>query len=160
MKSYCLIIMKPDALERGLVEDILQRFKNKGFSIEIFGYKQVDQNLIFRHYSHVVEKLGKPFKKMAVKSFVGKGMIPIILSQEGEEAINNARALIGPTDPAIALSRTIRGDYGLDSMEKANSENRCVNNLIHGSDSQESFLEELTLWFNPETNEKYSGHIK
>ena len=160
MKSYCLIIMKPDALERGLVEDILQRFKNSDFSIEIFGYKQVDESLILRHYHQVIEKLGNSFKSMAVNSFVGKGMIPIILSQEGEEAIANARALIGPTDPSIALARTIRGDYGLDSMEKANQQNRFVNNLIHGSDSLESFLEELALWFNPETYEKYSGLVK
>jgi len=157
MKSYCLIIMKPDALDRGLVEDILQRFKNKGFSIEILGYKQVDENLIFKHYYHVIEKMGKDFKKMAVKSFVGKGMIPIILSQDGEEAIANARALIGPTDPSIALARTIRGDYGLDSMEMATHEKRCCDNLIHGSDSPESYLEELALWFNPETYENYSN---
>jgi len=104
--------------------------------------------------------LGNSFKSMAVNSFVGKGMIPIILSQEGEEAIANARALIGPTDPSIALARTIRGDYGLDSMEKANQQNRFVNNLIHGSDSLESFLEELALWFNPETYEKYSVLVK
>lgn len=160
MKSYCLIIMKPDALDRGLVEDILQRFKNKGFSIEILGYKEVDENLIFKHYYRVIEKMGKPFKKMAVKSFVGKGMIPIILSQDGEEAIANARALIGPTDPSIALSRTIRGDYGLDSMEMANLEKRCCDNLIHGSDSHESYLEELALWFNPETYENYSVLVK
>jgi len=145
--------MKPDALERELVEEIIRRFKNNGFTIEMLGYKLVTENLILKHYAHVVEKLGVPFKKMAIKSFVGKGMLPIILSQMGDDAIANARLLIGATDPSAASLGTIRGDYGSDSMEMANQEERCCNNLIHASDAQESFLEELSLWFSPETYE-------
>jgi len=151
MKSYCLIIMKPDALERELVEEIIQRFKKNGFAIEMLGYKVVTESLILKHYAHVVKKLGEPFEKMAIKSFVGKGMLPIILSQKGDDAIANARLLIGATDPSTASAGTIRGDYGSDSMEMANQEERCCNNLIHASDAQESFLEELDLWFSPET---------
>lgn len=160
MKSYCLIIMKPDALERGLVEDITRRFINNRFKIEMVGFKLVDAPLILKHYAHVVEKLGKPFEKMAIKSLVGKNMMPIILSQEGTAAIKNARTLIGPTDPSKAPQGTIRGNYGLDSMEMANRENRCCNNLIHGSDSPEAFLEELVLWFNPETSDAFKSPVE
>lgn len=133
------------------------RFISNGFSIEMLGFKQVDETLILKHYTDVVKKMGEVFKNMAIKSFVGKSMIPMILSQEGEEAIANARALIGTTDPSKSLSGTIRGDFGIDSMRKANLENRCCDNLIHGCDSQESFLEELSLWFNPETYKNFSG---
>jgi len=147
--------MKPDALERELVEEIIQRFTNNEFIIEMVSYKEVNENLILHHYTHVINKLGEPFKRMAIKSFVGKAMIPIILSQNGNDAIANSRLLIGATDPSVALLGTIRGDYGEDSMKIANQEDRCCNNLIHASDSHESFLEELALWFSPKTHENY-----
>ena len=87
MKTYALIIMKPDALEAELVEPTIRRFIEEGFQIEMMGFKRADENLILTHYAHVVEKLGESFKKMAIMAFVGKPMIPIILSQVGENAI-------------------------------------------------------------------------
>jgi len=156
MKSYALIIMKPDALKSKLIETIMQRFIDEEFQIAMVGFKQVDQELILTHYAHVVDKFGESFRQMVIAGFVGKNMMPIILSQDGEKAIDNARALTGATDPSLSPKGTIRGDYGIDSMEAANRENRCCDNLIHCSDSQQSFLTELKLWFNPKTYKTYA----
>lgn len=159
MKTYALIIMKPDALEAELVEPTIRRFIEEGFQIEMMGFKRADENLILTHYAHVVEKLGESFKKMAIMAFVGKPMIPIILSQVGENAIANARELTGATDPSKARPGTIRGDLGTDSFESADQEERCCYNLIHCSDSNESLLSELKLWFEPETYEVFAPLI-
>jgi nucleoside-diphosphate kinase len=150
MKNYALIIMKPDALERGLVETIVKRFVDQAFQIEMVGYKTVETELILTHYAEVIEKLGDWFKEMVIRDFVGKGMIPIILSQDSEAAIANARALTGATDPASATKGTIRGDYGQDSLEAANAEGRSCFNLIHCSDSMAAFESEVKLWFDAE----------
>ncbi len=159
MKTYALIIMKPDALEAELVEPIIQRFIEKGFLIEMIGFKSADEKSILTHYAHVVEKLGESFKKMAIAAFVGKPMVPIILSQDGENAIANSRELTGATDPTKAVPGTIRGDLGTDSFENADREGRCYYNLIHCSDSIESLLIEMKLWFGPETYEIFAPMI-
>lgn len=148
--------MKPDALASELVETIVQRFLDDAFQIEMIGFKQVDQKLILEHYAHVVKKLGESFKKMVIADFVGKSMMPIILSQSGTDAIVNSRILTGTTDPSSSPPGTIRGDYGTDSMEAADREERCCNNIIHCSDSKESYLTELRLWFNPTTVQEFS----
>ncbi|MDI3535590.1 MAG: nucleoside-diphosphate kinase [Eubacteriaceae bacterium] len=151
MDTYALIIMKPDALERELVEKILSRFIEKGFKIELVGYKKVTEGLILAHYSEVIEKLGDWFRELIIKDFVGKDMIPVILSQDGINAVENARFLTGATDPIKADKGTIRGDFGIDSMEAANHENRSCFNLIHCSDSIETFVSECKLWFDDQT---------
>lgn len=150
MKDYALIIMKPDALKAELVEAIIQRFIQENYKIEMIGYKEVTADLILNHYADVIEKLGDGFKDIVIKDFVGYGMIPIILSLDGENAIAKARELTGATDPAAAASGTIRGDLSNDSMEAANCEHRSCYNLVHCSDSKESFDKELKLWFNLE----------
>lgn len=160
MKSYVLIIMKPDALETELVEPIIKRFIERDFRIEMIGFKSVNDDLILTHYAHVVEKLGESFKKMAVTAFAGKTMIPIILSQNGENAIGNARELTGATDPARAEPGTIRGDLGTDSFDNADREVRCCNNLIHCSDSSQDLLTELKLWFGPETFQLFAPLVQ
>lgn len=150
MKDYALIIMKPDAIKAELVEIIIQRFIQNNYKIEMVGYKEVASDLILNHYADVIEKLGDWFKDIVIKDFVGYGMIPIILSLEGNNAIAKARELTGATDPAAAASGTIRGDLSKDSMEAANREHRSCYNLLHCSDSKKSFMTELKLWFEPE----------
>lgn len=151
MKSYAFIIMKPDALDRELVETITHRFKIDGFEIERIGYRNVDEKLILEHYAEVIERFGESFKEALIRTYVGKGMLPILLSQKGHEAISNSRTLTGSTDPSSALTGTIRGDYGVDTMEAANNENRCCNNLLHCSDSLLSLTKETKLWFGEES---------
>ncbi|WKY45874.1 nucleoside-diphosphate kinase [Eubacteriaceae bacterium ES2] len=155
MATYALIIMKPDALERELTETIISRFIDKGFKIELVGFKRVTEELILEHYSEVIEKLGDWFKTLIIEDFVGKAMIPVILSQNGMQAIENARILTGATDPAKADKGTIRGDLGIDSMEMANRESRSCFNLIHCSDSKETFVNECKLWFDNQIIERF-----
>lgn len=155
MKEFVLIIMKPDALERGLVEKIVKRFVGAGFTIEMVGFKLVEKTLILTHYDDVIKKLGGWFEEMVTRDYVGKGMIPIILSLTTEDVIAKARALTGATDPLLAETGTIRGDFGQDSMEAANREKRSCFNLIHCSDSLAAFEKELKLWFDPEVANHY-----
>ncbi len=151
MKSKVLIIMKPDALERGVVAEILKRFIDNQFKIEMISYQDVNETIILRHYAEVIEKLGPSFAEIMKNDYVGKSMIPIILSQDGSEAIKNARQLTGATDPSQALAGTIRGDLGLDSLEEANRKQRSCQNLIHCCDSEESLKREMAIWFDDKT---------
>lgn len=155
MKSYAFIIMKPDALAAELVETIICRFKDHNFQVELVGFKKADETLISQHYEEVIEKLGPTFKKSIISDLLNKGVIPMILSQDGPDAISNARILTGATDPCKAFPGTIRGDYGKDSMEEANRHGRNCHNLVHCSDSNESFMKEIKLWFSDVTHEAY-----
>lgn len=147
MQSYCFIIFKPDALERHLVGPILKDFKEGGFIIELFDLREVTSELILKHYEEVIQKLGEDFKKQVLDYFVGKTMIPVIIAQEGPDAIANARKLVGNTDPSKAGEDTIRGYYGVDSLAAADAEGRIAKNLIHCCDSEGAFKRESRLWF-------------
>jgi nucleoside-diphosphate kinase len=144
---YSFIMLKPDALERQLALTIIQRLKVKDIAIEIFDYRLVSEDLIFQHYSDVIAKFGDAFKEMATNAFVGKYVIPMIISSSDENIISIVRKTVGATDPFKAAPGTIRGDLGNDNMESATLEVRCCANLIHASDSYESYLSEAKLWF-------------
>ena len=146
MKYYSFIILKPDALERNLVEEIIERFKQNDYSIEMIGYKRISEELIYKHYHEAIERFGDIMKEKAKIAFVNKYAIPIVISHEDENIIANARSFIGATDPFKAEKGTIRGDLGTDSLDKAMAEGRFCENLIHASDSKSSFKDEVTLW--------------
>lgn len=152
---YSFIMLKPDALERQLVLEILEWLKATGITIETLDYRLVSEELIFKHYEQVIVNLGESFKEKAMKSFVGKYVLPIIVSSRDENIIANIRKEIGATDPEKAAAGTIRGELGIDSMAKAALENRCCDNLIHASDSCEAYLAESELWFGKDISKKY-----
>ena len=156
MKTYCLILLKPDALERGLAERILDRFLDAGLAIEAVGFRTVDRSLILAHYADAIRRVGPELEERVVNSYIGRHMIPIVLGLPGEGAIALARSLLGATDPSRAEKGTIRGDYGLDSIESAMAQNRVCENLVHCSDSEASFHSELALWFEPETYRRFA----
>ncbi|OGO79337.1 MAG: hypothetical protein A2Y23_00940 [Clostridiales bacterium GWB2_37_7] len=153
---YSFIMLKPDALERQLVLEIIERLKTNDIAIEILDYRLVNKELIFKHYAHVINEMGEVFKEMAAKAFVGKYVIPMIISSRDENIIANVRKAIGATDPSKAALGTIRSDLGNDSMEKAKLEHRSCENLIHASDSYESYLTESELWFGRDISQKYT----
>ena len=127
-----LLIVKPDAVRRGLVGEILRRVESKGLRIEEMRTMQIDRSLAERHYE---EHTDKPFFGELVE-FITSG--PVIVARlRGEQAVGVLRALMGPTDPAAAPPGTIRGDFGTVITE----------NLVHGSDSPESAERELSLFF-------------
>jgi nucleoside-diphosphate kinase len=127
-----LVIVKPDAVRRGLVGEILSRLERKGLRIEEMRMMRIDRDLADRHYE---EHRDKPFFA-ELTDFITSGDV-VVARVSGEQAIGVVRAVMGPTDPAEAPQGTIRGDYGLVITE----------NLVHGSDSPESAKRELDLFF-------------
>jgi len=132
MTQRTLLLLKPDAVRRGLVGEILGRFEAKGLSLVTLEMCTIDQAMADEHYA---EHVGKDFYP-PLRDFVTSGpMVAAIL--EGDEAVAIVRALNGATDGRKAAPGTIRGDLSLSNRE----------NLVHGSDSPESAEREIKLWF-------------
>jgi len=127
-----LVLCKPDAVERGLVGEVVGRLERKGFRLVAMELRTLDEATAKQHYA---EHEGKPFFGDLV-SFITSGPL-VALCVEGPDAVGAVRTLMGPTNPITAPPGSIRGDYGLE-IEK---------NLVHGSDSNESAARELALFF-------------
>jgi nucleoside-diphosphate kinase len=127
-----LVLVKPDAMARGLAGDIVGRFERRGLVLRAARLVQVDRELAERHYAEHAEK---PFFGELVE-FITSGPT-LALALEGEAAIPVVRTTIGATNPAEAAPGTIRGDLALAMPD----------NLVHGSDAPESARRELELWF-------------
>lgn len=141
------VFLKPDALERKLKGNILQLIEDAGFKVESTKEVEVSKARILTHYDEVIHRLkSQNFVESILNEFVGKTVECMLLSHEGE-AIHRMRELLGATNPALAGANTIRGRYGNDSYDKANAEGRMIQNLMHASDSQETFERERALWF-------------
>ena len=132
VEQSTLLIIKPDAVQRDLVDEIIARVKGKGLRIDSRRRMRIDPNLAERHYA---EHKDKPFFAELV-DFIGSGDV-IVAKVTGPEAISVLRTLMGATDPAKADPGTLRGDYGKEITQ----------NLVHGSDSPESARRELDLFF-------------
>jgi nucleoside-diphosphate kinase len=127
-----LLIVKPDAVRRGLIGEVLRRVEAKGLLIDDMRLMRIDRELAERHYAEHGER---PFFGELV-DFITGGEV-VVARLRGERAIEVLRTLMGPTDPAGAPPGTIRGDFGTIITE----------NLVHGSDSPESAERELALFF-------------
>ncbi len=127
-----LVIVKPDAVRRGLIGEIISRIERKRLEVVSLKSVRIDEDLASRHYE---EHRGKPFYDDLV-SFITSGM-SVVMAVRGRKAISVVRSLMGSTDPAQAAPGTIRGDFGIEITE----------NLVHGSDSPESAARELALFF-------------
>jgi len=148
MKQSTFIMFKPDTIERHIENELINFFLEKGYQIERNKELIVDEKLILKHYKDVILSVNKDYFKNAVLSaFLGKKVMAFEISKDSDDVIHEVREFIGATDPAKALPSSIRGRFGVDTMEKAVIEKRMVNNLIHASDSIESVERELKLWF-------------
>ncbi|PKM66574.1 MAG: nucleoside-diphosphate kinase [Firmicutes bacterium HGW-Firmicutes-19] len=148
MKESTFIILKPDALKRGLKEEILSYFKERDFHIVRENLVTVDEEKILSHYQEVIERIGsEDFRQAVLREFVNEVVHIVEIASEKSDVVAWVRDLIGSTDPAVARPDTIRGLFGEDSLSKARSENRMLRNLIHASDSDENVKKELVLWF-------------
>ena len=127
-----LVLLKPDAVQRGICGELITRFERRGFRIRGATYLKVSRNLASRHYA---EHKGKPFYGELV-SFITSGPT-LALAIEGESAISVVRTMMGATNPLDSAPGTIRGDYALELPE----------NVVHGSDSRASAKRELALFF-------------
>lgn len=150
MMERTLVLLKPDAVQRSLVGEILTRFEKVG--VKIVGMKMVwvDEKFSKLHYS---DHVSKPFYK-GLEEFIVQGpLIAVVL--EGVSAIETIRKLVGSTEPKKAAPGTIRGDYAHHSYEYADNKKIAIKNLIHASDSVESAKKEVSLWFKPEELHTY-----
>ncbi len=129
-----LVLIKPDALQRGLAGEIISRLERRGLKIVGLKLIHMDQALARRHYA-IHE--GKPFFSKLVDYITSAPLIAAVF--EGPGAIEVVRRAMGETDPLRAAPGTIRGDLALD----------IGYNLIHGSDSRETAAREITLFFSP-----------
>jgi nucleoside-diphosphate kinase len=127
-----LVLVKPDAIERKLAGEILARFERRG--LEIVGAKlvRVSRELAEKHYA---EHTAKPFFSELVEFITSAPTLALVL--EGESAIGVVRTTMGTTNPVDSAPGTVRGDFAL----------AMPNNLVHGSDSEESAAREISLWF-------------
>jgi nucleoside-diphosphate kinase len=130
--SRSLVLIKPDAVRRGLVGEILGRFERKGLLVEAMVLREMDAALADEHYADHVEKAFYP----PLREFMTSGpLVALVLA--GDDVIEVVRSMIGSTDGRKAAAGTIRGDLSLSNRE----------NLVHASDSPESAKRELGLWF-------------
>jgi nucleoside-diphosphate kinase len=127
-----LVLIKPDAMRRGLAGEILRRFELRGLEIREAKLLTVDRALAEEHYA---EHREKPFYGELVEFITSGPTLALVL--EGEGAIATVRTTMGATNPADAGPGTIRGDLALSMPD----------NLVHGSDSPESAAREIALWF-------------
>ena len=132
MMERTFVMLKPDAVERGLVGAVLARLEAKGLRLVAAKTMLIDRRLAEEHYQ--LHK-GKPFFEDLVQ-FICSGMV-LVSVWEGRNAIRAVRQLVGATDPTAAAPGTIRGDFGLE----------ITRNIVHASDSQEASAREIRLFF-------------
>lgn len=146
--EWTLIILKPDALQRGIAGEIVTRFERAG--LKIVGAKMVRPD--YEHYYAHYEKIGKMISRRGQKAFdvtlemMQQGPVLAIVL-EGVEAVAIVRKMVGTTEPKAAAPGTIRGDYAHISFGYADTQEKGIPNLIHASGDPEEAKEEIGHWF-------------
>jgi nucleoside-diphosphate kinase len=133
MSTQTLVLLKPDAVERGLVGAIVSRFEAKGLRIARMELRSLDAGVLARHYE---EHVSKPFYPDLV-TFMSRGPVVAMVVDGPADTWEVVRSMMGATNPVKAAPGTIRGDLGLEMTE----------NLVHGSDSAESAAREIAIFF-------------
>jgi nucleoside-diphosphate kinase len=133
MSDRTLVLLKPDAVERGLIGVIVSRFEAKGLTIAALDLRRLDKETLARHYE---EHVGKAFYEDLV-TFMSRGPVVAMVVEGPEDTWEVVRNLMGATNPRKAGPGTIRGDLGILFTE----------NLVHGSDSAESADREVNIFF-------------
>jgi nucleoside-diphosphate kinase len=133
MSNRTLVLLKPDAVERGLVGNIISRFEAKGLTIAAMQLRTLDADTLARHYE---EHVGKGFYADLV-SFMARNPVVAMVLQGPDDAWEIVRSMMGATNPRAAAPGTIRGDLGTLFTE----------NLVHGSDSAASAEREISIFF-------------
>lgn len=133
MTTRTLVLLKPDAVERGVVGNIIQRFENKGLSLVAMELRRLDATILERHYEEHKDKGFYP----ELVSFMSRGPVVAMVLEGPQDTWEIVRHMMGATNPRTATSGTIRGDLGTLFTE----------NLVHGSDSADSAAREIGIFF-------------
>jgi nucleoside-diphosphate kinase len=136
MTQQTLVLIKPDGVKRNLIGEIISRIETKGYTVVAMKKFTPTRDLLAEHYA---EHEGKPFYEPLVEFMMSGDVVALCI--EGNRVIEGFRSLAGATDPTLAAPGTIRGDLGRDWGSKVQQ------NLVHGSDSEESASREIALWF-------------
>ncbi len=172
-KERTLVILKPDAVQRGLIGEVIKRIEKTGLKLIALKFVMATEEQLWSHYNKddewyekkgqmTIDELkanGMPIEKEAIEygkdivrallSFMTCGpVVPMIF--EGNQAAGIVKKLVGATEPLSSEVGTLRGDYTLDSYSLANVDGRAVRNLIHCSDPVEDAEREIPIWFHPE----------
>lgn len=169
-KERTLVILKPDAIQRGLIGESIKRIEKTGLKLVAMKFVMASEDQLWKHYDKddawfnkkgqqtIDERksLGLPVEKEAIE--YGKDIIKALINFmtcgpvvpmvfEGNQAVGVVKKIVGLTEPLSSEAGTIRGDYTLDSYNLANLDSRAVRNLIHCSDPVEDAQREIPLWF-------------
>ncbi|XP_071497196.1 nucleoside diphosphate kinase A 2-like [Diadema antillarum] len=129
------MMIKPDGVSRGLIADIVKRFEQRGYKMVAAKFMKADIDLLNEHYEDLKEK---PFFPSLTKHIASGPVFAMVW--EGKDVVKQGRAMLGETDPLKSKPGSIRGDYSIDMGR----------NIIHGSDSVETAIKEIALWFKTE----------
>jgi len=140
-KERTFVMIKPDAVQRGIVGEIISRFEKKGVKVVAMKMVSVSKELAEKHYG--IHK-GKSFFEPTVQYIISSPVVALVL--EGENAIEMVRGMMGKTNPQDAAMGTIRGDYG----------QFIGRNIVHGSDGPDTAEFEINLWFKPKEISSYT----
>lgn len=148
--QWTVILLKPDCVQRGLVDELLREV---GREVQVVSRRTIQptEEQIFAHYDDMIPlstRIGRDVPAELRRIFVGNDTG--LALGHGDRAAPRVRALHGPTDPAIAPERTLRGRYGIDSLRQAQRDGRLVDNLIHTSDTVEAVARDFGIWFSPD----------
>jgi nucleoside-diphosphate kinase len=141
-----LVLLKPDAINRGLIGEIISRFERVG--LKLAGLKLVwsDEDTALKHYSEdITKRRGQKVRDLLVEMLTSGPVLAIVI--EGVEAIEIVRKMVGETEPRSAAPGTIRGDYAHLSFKHADDSEMVIFNLIHASANVEEAKDEISYWF-------------
>jgi len=146
MIERTLVALKPDAVQRGLAGEIIQRFEKVGLKIVGMKMKWVDEEFAKKHYTEDISiRRGEHVRRYLVEFLLVGPVIAMVL--EGVDAIEVCRKLVGSTEPKTAAPGTIRGDFSHVSYDYCDSKEMVVKNVIHASSDQNDAKHEIDLWF-------------
>lgn len=148
MIQQTLVLLKPDAVQRGFTGKIIERFENVGLKIVAMKMVKIDTAQAEKHYFDIAQRHGKKVLDSLVGYITQGPVIAMIL--EGVNAVENVRKMVGSTYPNEATPGSIRGDYSHISKQYANDNNKVISNLIHASAKPKEAEYEIKLWFKTE----------
>lgn len=131
-----LVLIKPDGVKRRLIGEIIARIERKGYEVVALKTMRADRGILEQHYG---EHKGKPFYEPLLEFMLSGPIVAMVV--EGQRVIEGFRSIAGATDPTVAAPGSIRGDLARDQGTKV------VQNLVHGSDSEESAAREMGIFF-------------
>lgn len=141
-----MVLLKPDAVQRGIMGRILSRFEDAGFKAVGMKMVWVDKKFALKHYTEELAKRAGSHVREMIAQFLTTGPVVAIVI-EGVNAIENVRKMVGATEPKSAAPGTIRGDFSHMSYGYADSKKSPVKNLVHASSSKADAAAEIKLWF-------------